>query len=219
MPADLHTHSDASSDSNLSLPERVSLAREHGITSVGCTDHTAVHQYLESRETVKDGVCLIAGVELNCTVGEVRIDVLGHFVDPHALREIVGSRTYEGSLTVDDGPDLDPADVIDIIHDVGGVATLAHPGRYPIDLEDLVADLVDAGLDGIETTYAYDLAPVAGPLTPEETIDALATAYDLLPAGGSDCHGPAYHDGPFMGAVTLPDDVVAGLRDRSRAYR
>lgn len=219
MPADLHTHSEASSDSTVSPAERIELARTHEITAVGMTDHTAVHPTLETRETVRDGVRLIAGVELNCTVADVRIDVLGHFVDPDGLREIVGPRTYDGSLTVDDGPDLDPADVIGIIHDVGGTATLAHPGRYPIDLAELIPDLADEGLDGIETTYAYDLAPVPGPLTPEDAMASLAESHDLLPAGGSDCHGPDYHDGPFMGAVALPDEVVVGLRERSRTYR
>ena len=219
MPGDLHSHSNASSDSTLSLKARVQLAIDHDLSSIAITDHTAIHERLHDRESVLNGVTVIAGVELNCIVDGDRIDILGLFVDPDILRKSVGSVTYGEGLTVADGSDLSPEDVIAIIHEAGGVAVLAHPGRYQVDLAELLHKLGDSGLDGIETKYAYELAPVCGPYTPEARIASLAAAFELVPAGGSDCHGPGYHDGPFMGAIRIPDSWIETLRSRSRQYQ
>ena len=50
-----------------------------------------------------------------------------------------------------------PFDAIEVIHATGGVASLAHPGRIPLDFgarERLMDGLVRAGLDGIEYTHS-----------------------------------------------------------------
>ena len=72
------------------------------------------------------------------------------------------------------------------IKDSGGLASLAHPVRLPQrgrELEHLVDQLVEAGLEGIEVFHSEhgsdDCAEFAG----------IAERYGLIPTGGSDFHG------------------------------
>ncbi len=222
MPADLHTHSEASSDSTLEIDERLKLATEKKLTTIAITDHMAVHDQLTAREQLWDGKRIVTGIELNCNIWGQRIDVLGHFIDPKKMRERVGSTTMTGT-TVEDGNDLNPETVINWIHNAGGTATLAHPGRYDFDLHRVVELLVEAGLDGLEIEYpyeTYDVTRTGSPYTPVGEMRELATTHELIQTGGSDCHGYDYRDGvTFMGEVHLPDKRVKALRQRSELYR
>ncbi len=76
-----------------------------------------------------------------------------------------------------------PKEAIEIIHALGGVAVLAHPGRiYTMDRETLISDLKKLGLDGIEAIYTTH--------TERETADfcSLVQKYGLFITGGSDTH-------------------------------
>ncbi len=88
-----------------------------------------------------------------------------------------------------------PEAVVTIIHEAGGLASLAHPGRTRMD-ERLQA-LREAGLDAIEVHHPdHDAAAV-------ERYGHLADDLDLLVTGGSDFHGDPSH-GVVLGSVTLP---------------
>ncbi|MGQ0538023.1 MAG: PHP domain-containing protein [Gemmatimonadaceae bacterium] len=91
---------------------------------------------------------------------------------------------------------ITPADAIARIHRAGGVAFAAHPARTGLSDDD-IAQLVDAGLDGIEAYYPQH--------TPAETQRFLTMAqrHDLLVGGGSDDHGDI-NEGRLMGSVRLP---------------
>lgn len=216
MGADLHTHTDASQDSPLSFADRVALAAEHDLDAVAITDHMAVNDELTARETTIDGVTVIAGVELYCTTADVRIDILGYFVDPAPMRDW----TAEHAAAADER--LTGATAIEWIHEAGGAAVLAHPGRYDADLSGLVATLVEDGLDGIEIAYPYDEYTFISsdtpemPMTPVAEIEALATEHGLLQTGGSDCHGG---EKTYMGVVSVDTDRVEQLRAASEQYR
>lgn len=78
------------------------------------------------------------------------------------------------------------AEVIDAIRTVGGVASLAHPGRIRSDrVPEMVATAADEGLDAIETWYPYGEECEFGVSDAQD----LADEHDLLRTGGSDCHG------------------------------
>jgi len=85
-------------------------------------------------------------------------------------------------------PSADQA--VEIIHDAGGVAVIAHPYwdvKDPDQVRDLVESLVrDVGLDGIETFYP--------PHTPEQTKHCLELCeeFGLVPTASSDFHGPTH---------------------------
>lgn len=98
----------------------------------------------------------------------------------------------------------DPKDVIEIIHGVGGIASLAHPGVN--GAERYVDEFVSYGLDAIEV-YHYEH-------TPQQTADFIELAREkgLLVTGGSDCHGSKSTRGMTMGSVKVPDSVLEALK-------
>ncbi len=115
---------------------------------------------------------------------------------------------------------LDAEEVIEVIHDNGGVASLAHPGRSlsPEYAEEQLGTLVEAGLDAIEVPYTYDRMDEDRYSFGAETAKELAEAYDLLVTGGSDCHG-SDSDKFFLGDVRLPYRHVEALKERAATYR
>ncbi|OFW02453.1 MAG: hypothetical protein A3I61_13290 [Acidobacteria bacterium RIFCSPLOWO2_02_FULL_68_18] len=102
-----------------------------------------------------------------------------------------------------------PEAVIEIIHDAGGLASLAHPGKLRV--EPRVGPLKDAGLDAIEAFH-----PDHDALLVEKYI-LVARERRLLVTGGSDFHGDPAH-GLEPGSVTMPaaefDRLCARLHDR-----
>lgn len=90
-------------------------------------------------------------------------------------------------------------ETIELIHEVGGVAVLAHPGLYAdvVRMDNVIYRLAQAGLDGLEVRYTYAKNRgfyqasnyIEGKLI--EHFDALADELDLLKTAGSDYHGTA----------------------------
>ena len=118
----------------------------------------------------------------------------------------------------DHGPCFVPRDkmpcekTIQLIHDAGGIAILAHPVLYKMSstaLSDMVSHLKKHGLDGIEAIYStYTPAD-------EVQIRKLARENNLLISGGSDFHGtnkPHIALGNGKGNLKVPFDVLTNLR-------
>jgi predicted metal-dependent phosphoesterase TrpH len=102
-----------------------------------------------------------------------------------------------------------PHDVIRIIHESGGVASVAHPGVTKRD--DLLPSLVRAGLDAIEVCHSdHDVAA-------EGRYRQIARELGALVSGGSDFHGDNGHRTGTLGLVTLPSADYEKLRDRAGA--
>ncbi len=74
-----------------------------------------------------------------------------------------------------------PSEAVHIIHQTGGIASLAHPGQN-LTLE-VVLDVVKAGVDAIETIH-----PKHTP-TQRRRFENIASDFGLLRTGGSDFHG------------------------------
>lgn len=101
-----------------------------------------------------------------------------------------------------------PEAVVSVLHDAGGLASLAHPGRTGID--DRIPSLRDAGLDALEVYHPDHDATLV------DRYERLASELDLLSTGGSDSHGDPQH-GRMPGAVTLPAaawDRLSAARER-----
>jgi 3',5'-nucleoside bisphosphate phosphatase len=100
-----------------------------------------------------------------------------------------------------------PADVVTLVHEAGGLASLAHPGLSGRD--DLIPGLVDAGLDAIEVRHAdHDEAT-------EARYREIARRHGIAVTGGSDFHADdrtPHH--PALGAITLPREDFERLRAR-----
>lgn len=100
-----------------------------------------------------------------------------------------------------------PAAVIGLIHEAGGLASLAHPGLNRRD--EWIESLAASGLDAVEVYYSQH--------TPEMTgrYHDLARRLGLAMTGGSDYHGGSSSHGPAApGATTLPDEAFANLKAR-----
>ncbi len=111
-------------------------------------------------------------------------------------------------------PRLTPADGVEIIRSAGGLAALAHPFTLALDkqaLDDLVGDLAQAGLQGIEVIY-----PQHNPKQIKQYRD-LASKFNLVVTGGTDFHGAAMPDiklGSGFGNFSVPDSVLEELDAR-----
>jgi predicted metal-dependent phosphoesterase TrpH len=92
---------------------------------------------------------------------------------------------------------------VELIHQAGGLAVMAHPGLNRTD--DIIPGLVKAGLDGIECFHTKHSTVMA------ERYLEIAEKYDQLVTGGSDCHGFSKKQ-PLIGTVKLPYEHVEKLK-------
>ena len=110
---------------------------------------------------------------------------------------------------------LKPVEAVQLMIRAGTVPVLAHPftmNLAPEELERFVAELVTAGLQGIEG-YHGDL-----PEAEQEPFRALGRAKHLIVSGGSDYHGDMRPDRGLPGGkynVIVPTGVLEELRSAS----
>jgi len=91
---------------------------------------------------------------------------------------------------------------MELIHQAGGLAVMAHPGLNRTD--EIIPDLVAAGMDGIECFHTKHSTVMS------ERYLEIAEEYGLLVTGGSDCHGFSKNK-PLIGTVRLPYEHVEKL--------
>jgi len=103
---------------------------------------------------------------------------------------------------------------IDLIHQANGLAVMAHPGLNRTD--EVIPDLVEAGLDGIECFHTKHSTAVA------EHYLEIADKFNLLVTGGSDCHGMSKGK-PLIGTIRLPyqhvEKLKAAVESRARGSK
>ena len=94
-------------------------------------------------------------------------------------------------------------EAVELIHQAGGLAVMAHPGLNRTD--EIIPDLVAAGLDGIECFHTKHSTTMAARYL------EIADKFHLLVTGGSDCHGFSKNR-PIIGTVKLPYEHVEKLK-------
>ena len=109
-------------------------------------------------------------------------------------------------------------DAIKMIKESGGISILAHPGIYPKeDSVRLIDYFIDAGGDGIETYYPYNIICPYLNIDEDENkklIDfyrKIAKSKKILESGGNDHHG---NYRPTLGTVEVPYSVLENLKKR-----
>jgi 3',5'-nucleoside bisphosphate phosphatase len=105
---------------------------------------------------------------------------------------------------------MSAVEAIELIHQAGGVAVMAHPGLNRTD--DVIPQLVEAGMDGLECYHTKH-----PPATVEHYLE-LAEHHALLVTGGSDCHG-LNKGKPLIGSIKLPYEHVQQLKAKSAEIR
>jgi predicted metal-dependent phosphoesterase TrpH len=101
---------------------------------------------------------------------------------------------------------LTPADAVRLIRKAGGVPVFAHPGLA--DRDELIPDLVAAGLMGIESYYSEHSAAQTASYV------QMCRDFRLVPTGGSDFHGPRVRAGR-LGVPSIPMVVWEELKAKA----
>jgi hypothetical protein len=107
-------------------------------------------------------------------------------------------------------------EAVRLIHQAGGVASLAHPAKIkrgvPLLSADVLAPLVGEGFDAIE---AWQWIPGGWG---SRHYMGVARDLGILISGGSDDHGKRASDGSMrLGAQPVPSEVLEALRERALA--
>jgi predicted metal-dependent phosphoesterase TrpH len=113
---------------------------------------------------------------------------------------------------------LSPAESIGLIRDAGGVAVLAHPYQLKLsshtEVDQLVGELANLGLDGIEAVYSrHSAAERSG-------YAEVAARHNLLVTGGSDYHGSYKPDISIvtgLGDLDVPYELLEAVKARAAA--
>lgn len=186
---DLQVHTAASPCSGASPVEVVEAALGAGLDGIAITNHDTLADVDAVRSAAPPQLRVVSGVEVTTTQG-------------HLL-----------ALGVDAVPERgDPLDVIDEVHDAGGVAVLSHPFDRLREFYD--ADLADiaAAVDGVEVTNSRVLRPKYNHLA-----DGYAGEFDLARTAGSDAHFPmevgracTVCEGPLLESIRQGDTEVEG---------
>jgi hypothetical protein len=100
---------------------------------------------------------------------------------------------------------ISAVDAIELIHQAGGLAVLAHPALNRTD--DVIPGLAEAGLDGLECFHAKHSTAAS------ERYLEMADNFHLLITGGSDCHGLS-RGKPIIGTIRLPYEHVEKLKSK-----
>jgi len=99
---------------------------------------------------------------------------------------------------------LGPVEAIEAIRAAGGLPVLAHFSEAPARV-DVLQELVDAGLGGLEVSYrSFDSATVFA-------VGEVAAALGLAATGGSDYHGDTGSYADAHAGLWVPPEVAAGL--------
>jgi predicted metal-dependent phosphoesterase TrpH len=192
-PGELNFHCHTTCSDGSLRPEALGRqALQVGLRHLAVTDHHSAEAFDPLQGWFAQQAALGAavptlwsGLEISCLLEGCLVHVLALGFEPgHAAL-----RPYrQGRATV--GAPLRAGEVCRRIHAAGGLALLAHPARYRLPYQRLIAAAAALDYDGAEAFYDYDQRSHWQP-TPLvcDAIDALLTNLGLLRSCGTDTHG------------------------------
>lgn len=190
-----HMHT-VKSDGQLQPTEVIEQALKIGLNGLAITDHHSVNGYYQAQACLDawkasqaehhvTAPILWTGVEINASLLNTEVHILGYAFDPTAscLQPYLQGEKANGK-------DYQAKSIIAAIQQAGGLAVLAHPGRYRRPAAQLIPEAARLGIDGIEVYYNYRCTKPWLP-TPKitEEVEQLTIAYGLLKTCGTDTHG------------------------------
>ena len=185
----LHIHTTCS-DGSLSPVEAVEFAKKQGYKYFAITDHNNFNAYKELDYKNIEG--LIVGIEFDCWYKGVFMHLLCYGIDPFApeMEHFLAkteSETKKDIVRLFSKRDVEK--IIETVHDLGGIAVLAHPCCCPcLSLNWFYRQLKKAGLDGIEGFYPYKRHRAVIRFHRSKIALNLAKKYDFLITAGTDKH-------------------------------
>ena len=189
-----HMHTKCS-DGQLTPEQLIEQATNIGLKGLAITDHHSVEGYKvaqnwlqrTSLETPKDSLPhLWTGIEITSSLLDVEVHILGYAFDSEhpAIQPYLTGESPSGSQGL-------AVNVIEAIHQAGGMAVLAHPERYRHPATKVIPVAVELGIDGVEAFYAYNNPKPWKPSPRQtETVLSVSSFYGLYHTCGTDTHGP-----------------------------
>ena len=177
--ANLHCHSNLS-DGQLSPEELANTLSENNVQVASLTDHDTIEGQSIFRDTLKErGIGFISGIEMSAFSEWGELHLLGYNFD-------IENRELSTELSSNSRKSPHYTKAIQLIHDAGGKVFLAHPLTVSEDLtflEEVIQELKDSGLDGIEAIYSDYNKSV------EKELKEMAKNNNLMISAGTDYHG------------------------------
>lgn len=185
---DMHCHSNIS-DGALTPEQVAKRLSQTGVKYAALTDHNTLEGLPSFRRALtKYGIGFIPGIEISTQHNEYVLHLLayGFNVDDPELNNLLNEKNYNPTATNNSQKIFsNPHEIIDIIHRAGGIAVLAHPFQTEPSVKkirELVGELKEIGLDGIEALYGPNSA------NQESSLLEIAGEYNLLVSAGTDFH-------------------------------
>ncbi len=197
---DLHVHTRRySACSSIDPSDLIPRALEVGLDGLVLTEHGILWRQEKiaplQEEAAKHGLLILAGQEISCFHGGRRKDFL-----------VFGIDTSLGSAGT-------PEELIDLVHDQGGLVVAAHPfkpSRLGVGYHGAGDEIRSLNLDAVEL-YHPDHDEQA-----REKVRSAAEELGIPMTGGGDAH-ELYHLGSnstrFLNRVSTVDDLVNEIRE------
>jgi predicted metal-dependent phosphoesterase TrpH len=158
----------------------------------------AINQHFAKKIVDLDVICANCQTFMNPHLIHAMIDA-GLFDEHHpADRYKKAQKWMKQNIQVDAPIEKPSAEtMLKIIHGAGGIGVLAHPGYYlkdGLDVRQMVSDLKELGLDGLEVIYPYfqeesrEFPTLRDEQKAIQILHELAQQYELLETTGSDAH-------------------------------
>lgn len=184
----LHIHTKYS-DGEGDFLDIIRQAKNNGYVAISVTDHNTVQGYIENPD-LPDFV--ITGVEFDVWYKYIFLHLLAYGIDVNAecMKKFYAKdkkETEKDILRILSKRNI--KELIDAIHQAGGIAVLAHPACcWALDTDKFVGELKALGLDGIELYYPYPRWRKFMKFASSEKIEQIADKYKLIKTGGTDLH-------------------------------
>lgn len=180
------------SDGKLTPSAVVEQTLEIGLKGFAITDHHSVAGYQQAQLHLQqlgrsnaDSPHLWTGIEITSKLTDIEVHILGYAFDYQhsALEPYLQGTSPQGVAA-------EAKNVVESIHQAGGLAILAHPSRYRRPASQLVPLATELGIDGIEAYYAYsNPQPWRPSFVQTEEALKLALRHQLYTTCGTDTHG------------------------------
>jgi hypothetical protein len=182
----LHIHTKYS-DGAGDFKSIVQKAKEKGYKYIAITDHNTIQGYLDNPD-----MGVITGVEFDVWYKYIFLHLLAYGIDVNAqcMQKFYAKNKYETEKDiVRILPVRNIKDLINSIHEAGGIAVIAHPACcWALNMDTFIRDLKNIGLDGVEVYYPYPRWRKYMKFAPIGKIEQIADKYNLIKTGGTDCH-------------------------------
>ena len=182
----LHIHS-LYSDGVASFQEIEENAAKNGIQYYAISDHNTLQGHIENPNS-----SAIPAIEFDVWYKGIFLHLLAYGIDVNnkeLLKFCAKSKRETTADIVRLFSNRKLPELINAIHNAGGIAVLAHPCCcWAISLDHFIKTLVTLGLDGVEVYYPYPRWRKYIKFSSPDCVEEIADKYNLIKTGGTDCH-------------------------------